>query len=142
MNRPKIDLTPELIENLKTLTICDHDEYGREVPNPVPLFANVDIDAPPPLTLQERIQRCLRSEFSRQAYDKGFESEAEANDFTVGDDFDADLPVTPYEMTEEVLPEPEVSSVEPSSSPAELPEPEVLPDDPSSSLEGDTPNPA
>lgn len=103
MERPKIVLTDDLIDSLKTLVTCEHDEYGREIPNPVPLFQDVDIEIP--LTLQERIQRCLRQEFSRQAYDQGFESIDEANDFDIDEDFDSSLPVSPYEMKEDFMPE-------------------------------------
>ncbi len=69
------------------------DKEGREIPDPRPVALPVGYKKPP--TLQQQIQQMIRAEDFRRANERqGFETEAEADDFDVGDDFD---PHSPYE---------------------------------------------
>lgn len=92
-------ITPELLEELKTLKESMLDDNGWEMPNPVPHNLDIGLDRPP--TLQEQIQRVLRTELSRQAEMQGRETFDESVDFEVTDDFDADPPNTKYTVLEE-----------------------------------------
>lgn len=62
-----------------------HDVNGYEVPDPVPMAPPVGYKEQP--TLREQM-RAMIAEASHQAEMAGFESEEEANDFDVGDDFE------------------------------------------------------
>lgn len=73
-------------------------EIGKEFPNPVPMAPPLGFVPQPPIW--EQIRAMVKREMSQVAEAEGFESEEEANDFDVGDDFD---PSTPYE--EEFEPE-------------------------------------
>lgn len=68
---------------------------GRyEDPDPTPVAVPLRYKRPP--TLQEQIQRLIRSEAYSRRMDEGYESLEEADDFDVGDDFDSD-PHSPWE---------------------------------------------
>lgn len=74
------------------------DEYGRELPNPVPM-------APPlgykkSMSIAEQMRQMIRTA-SYEAANAGAETEEEANDFDVGEDMD---PSTPYENDFEMDP--------------------------------------
>lgn len=100
-DREKVVITPELLETLKGLSQSMLDEFGRELPNPQPLF--VEVTPGRRLTLQQKIQRLLRVELSRQMYDQGMESWEEANDLNIDDD----VPVKfgkGYEIMEDEIP--------------------------------------
>lgn len=62
-----------------------HDGYGYEMPDPVPIAPPVGHVAQP--TLREQM-RAMIMEHAHQIEMGGFESEEEANDFDVGDDFE------------------------------------------------------
>lgn len=74
-------------------------EDGKEYPNPNPLFVDV---GPKRLSLQDQIKRILHSELSREAYDQGFETFEESQDFDVPDE-DPE-PLSGFEV-EEMVPE-------------------------------------
>lgn len=67
------------------------DLHGRELPNPVPLAPPVNYKKQP--TIAEQMRAMIR-QASYEAASAGAETEEEANDFDVGEDFD---PTTPYE---------------------------------------------
>lgn len=67
-------------------------EIGMEFPNPVPLAAPFGFSEQPPIW--EQIRAMVKRELSAGAEEAGYETEEEANDFDVGDDFD---PFSPWE---------------------------------------------
>jgi len=75
---------------------------GKEVNNPKPLFIASEIHRPP--SLQEQIQRVLRSNISRQAHEQGHETFEESQDFDVEDPFDSPDPNTIYQVLDEEIP--------------------------------------
>lgn len=66
---------------------------GKEYPNPIPL--DPPIGYVPSKPLYEQIREMVQRELSATAEREGFETEDEANDFEVGDDYDPD---SPYEI--------------------------------------------
>lgn len=90
-----MNITKELYEELKRLRTSELDAQGRELLNPLPMEIPV---TPRPPTLQQRIQRLMRVELSRQAAMQGYETFDEANDFDVEDDFDVDEPISMHEV--------------------------------------------
>lgn len=66
---------------------------GRENPSPERLSMPSGFERP--LTLQEQVQRLVRSSLSRYAEMQGFESFDEADDFDIEDEIE---PHTPYEV--------------------------------------------
>lgn len=134
------DMTAKKLKALKNAVL---DERGFEINNPNPTFLNV---GPTRMSLQERIKRIVHHEISREAYDQGFETEEEADDFDVSDDFETE-PLGKYDLvTEEEFIEP----VEPAPADAGEPgkeepkdagpsEPGAVTDDPDSGGEGDSP---
>ncbi len=93
------------VEKLKHLKHAMLDEKGRELLNPNPLYVEV---GPRRLTLQEQIRRVLHTEISRQAYDQGFESFEESEDFDIEDEFDLEPDSSYEEVIEEEFDLPEV----------------------------------
>lgn len=91
-------ITQELYDTLKELRYSMIGEDGKEYPNPVPTHINTGLERP--LTLQEQIQRVLRTELSKQAQQQGLETFDESEDFEITDDFDGDLPNTRYMVQE------------------------------------------
>lgn len=82
---------------------------GQEVPDPVPLF--VELGLKPEMTIEERVNRLVRSnQWNEQMSSQGVETFEEANDFNVGG---ADEVTTPYQdvlMAEEFPIEPQPTS--------------------------------
>lgn len=76
--------------------MAQHDQFGREIPDPTPV--SVPANWQRPLSLHEEIKRFVRVEMSRQAADQGEETFEEADDFDVDDD-EVD-PASPYEFRE------------------------------------------
>lgn len=74
-----------------------HDKDGREINDPTPVQAPVYWRAPP--TIQQQIQRYVRTELSRQAAEAGVETFEEADNFDTGDDEELK---SPYELDAEV----------------------------------------
>lgn len=68
------------------------DEFGREILDPTPVSIPAGFKRPE--TMEERVQRLVRTQLSAEAAAKGEETFEESEDFEVGDDFD---PSTPYE---------------------------------------------
>lgn len=66
---------------------------GSELNDGKPIAVPLNYQRPP--TLQEQIQRLIRTTLSDQAAADGYESFEEADDFDVGDDYD---PSSPHEM--------------------------------------------
>jgi len=71
------------------------DEHGREILDQTPVARTVGFERPP--SMQELIQRYVRTELSRQASQAGEESFEEADDFDVDDDPELK---SPYEVDE------------------------------------------
>lgn len=91
-------------QNISNKPVDDYfDEYGRELPDPIPAALPIGFKRQP--TLQETIKRLVRSEISREADENGQETFDEADDFEVDDD---PLPNTPYEQDfdQEIAPPP------------------------------------
>lgn len=70
----------------------------RVDPRPVAVPAGMKL----PETAEQKMQRMIRVELSKQAQEAGFESFQDANDFDVPDD-DPTLSPTSYEMVSEVM---------------------------------------
>lgn len=68
------------------------DDSGREIPDGKSLRMPSGMERPE--TLAEQVRRLVRTEWSRQAAEQGFETFEESEDFDVDDDFE---PSTPYE---------------------------------------------
>lgn len=122
-------ISKELFNKLKELGSAYLDENGREMLNPIPVNLGVNMERP--LTLQEQIQRVLKSNLSLQAQEQGMETFEESNDFEI-DDEDPDPIQSPYELQEEYLDQqvlsypPEPEKVEPDVPDAD-PEPDPDP---------------
>jgi len=69
------------------------DEFGREVPDPVPMAPPVGYSRSPTMTEIIR-QQIMGQQLAAEAAAMGKESWEEADDFDVGDDFD---PTSPWE---------------------------------------------
>lgn len=127
MNQLKIK--PELFEILKDLRSAMLDDEGREVLNPLPTVTNTDIRPP---SLQEQIQRLVRTELSRQVQQQGAETFEEANDFDVPDD-DIPADTSPYTLLEEeepIPPPPSPTKTTPAEPSTETATPPVDPAEP------------
>lgn len=110
------------------------DEYGREKPNPLPL-------APPVgyvkrKTIAETIREAI-AQASFEAAQRGAETEAEADDFDVGEDME---PHSPWENDFELDPALEAMLALQSAPPAE-PAPPAKPAPPASSSATPSPSP-
>lgn len=71
----------------------DHDAYGRETPDPIPMAPPVGWKETPDMV--DQIRMMVRSEHMRlAALSQDKETFEEADDFEVGDDYD---PTSPYE---------------------------------------------
>lgn len=103
------------------------DLHGRELPNPTPLAPPVGYKKQP--TIAEQMRAMIR-QASFEARQMGAETEEEANDFDVGEDFD---PTTPYEHDFEMDPAleamlalsskpPRAPAAKPSAGPKQAPE--------------------
>ncbi len=88
-------------KKLSALRSAYIDDRGREVNNPKPI--HIAGEARPP-TLQERIQRVMRQELSKEAAAQEMETFEESQDFDVDDEFEVDEPYTPYQIMEEEIP--------------------------------------
>ena len=90
------------IEELRKLKTAHITEDGKEQLNPVPV--EIDSGLKRPLTLQEQIQRVLRTQVSVQAMEQGRESWEEANDFDVNDSYEEEIYDTRYTIMDEEEP--------------------------------------
>ena len=89
-----------------------YDEKGRQIPDPTPVEWPLGLTRP--RTLAEEIQRHIRGHVSELAAREGYETEEEANDFEVGDDWEE--PLTAYEvMGAERVPDYSIDPKAPSS---------------------------
>lgn len=79
---------PQFEQSVQSLYL---DEFGREKPNPIPLEPPVGYVKRP--TIAETMRQMIR-QASEEAKMAGAETEEEANDFDIDDEFD---PTTPYE---------------------------------------------
>lgn len=85
------------------------DEFGREVPSPVPMAPPLGYRKQP--TITERIRDMVRSENLRlEAARAGYETFEEGDDFDIGDDYD---PRSPYELQFDPGPAPDKAPVSP-----------------------------
>lgn len=79
-------ISKKLFEHLKTLTVAELTEDGKELLNPTPMQIDVE---PVGMTLEEKIQRAIKiNELSKQAAMQGEETWEEFNDFDVKDSDD------------------------------------------------------
>lgn len=101
VDQPELELAVNVLEAMKRHPRGKPlDEFGQEVPDPVPLAPPVGYKRRVPLAQQ--IREMVRSEALRMAAERaGAESFDEADDFDVGDDVD---PRSPYEAEFEGLP--------------------------------------
>lgn len=82
-----------LVKKVKERFKVTFGPKGEEILDRTPMALPAGFKRPE--SLQDQIRRLIRSEKLQQAlHDAGYETEEEANDFDVGDDFD---PSTPYE---------------------------------------------
>lgn len=72
-----------------------HDEHGREIPDPTPMQPPIGYNRQPSLAEQMRAM-ILSEQLAQEARAAGHETFEEADDFDVGDDFDAERH-SPYE---------------------------------------------
>ncbi|UDN67493.1 hypothetical protein [robinz microvirus RP_32] len=92
---PGTEQPPTFEQSVQSLYL---DLHGREIPNPLPLAPPVGYKKSP--TIAEQMRQMIRMA-SYEAAHAGAETEEEANDFDVGEDFD---PSTPYEHDFEMDP--------------------------------------
>lgn len=104
--RNKLKVTPDLFNELKELASSYIDENYHEVPNPRP--DEIVVSKRPP-SLQQQIQRLVRTELSNQVAQQGAETWEEANDFDIPEELD---PISGYEI-EDMIPEEPIQEVEP-----------------------------
>lgn len=64
--------------------MAKYNEFGEEIPDDTPV--EMPLNFTRPLSIQEEIQRSIRTELSRQAVEQGEESFEEADDFDVLDE--------------------------------------------------------
>lgn len=117
---------PRMEQSVQSLYL---DELGREKPNPYPLEPPVGYRKQP--TIAETMRQMIR-QASEEAKMAGAETEEEANDFDIDDEFD---PSTPYEHDFEPDPVLErmiaLQSKPPKAAPAEpAPTPSAKPAEP------------
>lgn len=98
MQKNKLKIDQKLYSEFAKLTRSMLDEKGHEVPNPKP--TDLDVGLRPP-SLQEQIQRLVRTELSKQVQDQGAETFEEANDLDVPEDDDPISPYVIHDMQEE-----------------------------------------
>lgn len=109
-------ISQELYRQIKGAHHSMLDDNGREIPDPTPMEMTAGMTRP--VSLQEQIQRLVKTELSRQAVAQNYESFAEANDFEIQDVFDVEEPITKYQQMEEEFLEVPESSVEGEAKPA------------------------
>lgn len=86
---PKIDKTK--------LVNCDYDG-NKEVHNPKELTVNLDLHEQLPLA--EQVKMYIREAVSQKAQEEGFETEEDANDFDVENDFDKAVRLSGHEYSQ------------------------------------------
>lgn len=79
-------------EEIRKLTHAILDDNGKEINNPIPTETSIPMGKHEPLA--QRIAQIMHR-MSSEAAKQGYETEAEANDFTVDEDND---PITQYEV--------------------------------------------
>jgi len=92
------DTAKELFELEQSVQSQYLDAFGRELPNPVPMQPPVGYKRAPSLAEQIRV---MIQQASHEAAMAGAETEDEANDFDVGEEFD---PTSPWENEFEMDP--------------------------------------
>lgn len=85
---PEGESAPQFEQSVQALYL---DEHGREKPNPFPLEPPIGYKKQP--TIAELMRQAIR-QASEEARSAGAETEEEANDFDIDDEYD---PSTPYE---------------------------------------------
>lgn len=118
-------MTKELYDELKDLKRGKLNDKGEEVVSPKP--HSLAFSRRPP-TLQEQIQRVLRTELSRQADEQGYETMEEADDFD-DPEFDQD-PFSPYIVHDTIDEEPVSPPVNPPPEPPDPPDSDPAPPEP------------
>jgi len=74
-----------------TLPHLKFNDRGEEIMDKTPISKTLRVR---PQSEYQRIRALIKQELSQEARNQGFETEAEANDFAVGDDYD---PTSPFE---------------------------------------------
>lgn len=80
--------------------MAKYNELGQQIPDQTPI--EVPLGFQKPETIEQKMQRLIRTEISARAEEHGMESFEEADDFDVPDDEDdnMDLWESQYQMTE------------------------------------------
>lgn len=140
--REKIIITEELFRQLEENQAALLSDDGREILDPRPMTVPTGLGRPE--TLKDQIRRVLRQELSDQASRQGFESEEEANDFDVGDEFERGESLnTKYTVMEDEFPIRQNEPPTPPEAPTEpAEEDQPSPDQPAGSTTPDDPGPA
>ena len=74
----------------------EHDDRGREIPDPTKMALPLRLQRAP--SLAQEVRNMVRLEVSRAAEEAGLESFEDADDFDVDDE--GDLPFSPHELTD------------------------------------------
>lgn len=93
-----MEISKEFLEKVRKYNTAILDESGREILDPKPITLNI---RPKQLSLEQRISRLIKTQFSRVAEQQGQETFEEANDFDVQDEFDTEHFHSRFELVEE-----------------------------------------
>lgn len=76
------------------------DDFGKEIPDSTPVELPVELIAQPGFL--DIVQRHIQMELARAKGLEALELESmeEADDFDIGDDYDPDVPYSPYELSD------------------------------------------
>ena len=120
-------IAKESFDKIQKLAHAYIDERGKEVLNPIPKELAAGFDRPP--TLQERIQRAIAMEISRNAALQEYETIADASMFDLDDEMSVRISGYEYEDIppmgdDDGVPPPVVTDPEPEPDPSPDPEPD------------------
>ena len=99
-------ISKEAFDKLQKLRHSYINELGQEVLNPIPKELAAGLERPP--TLQQRVQRAIAQELSRQAELQAYETIQDAQDFDLEDDFVVQLSGYELDRIPVAPPDPEV----------------------------------
>lgn len=94
----------------------NHDKYGREIPDPVPMAPPVGYT--PPFSMVAHLKEIVRRELSEVAASQELETYEDADDFDIEDD-----PIDPHTPYEAVFDPPPPSTPPPPPTSRPIPEP-------------------
>lgn len=90
----------ERYEEAKKYLDGEIDQLGRELLNPEPTTLKTEKRE----SLADKVKRYIRNELSQTAYEQGYETEEEANDFEMYDEFEDPALPSEYEL-HDLIPE-------------------------------------